>query len=199
MKTRSTPHCVRTMAAIAMIVTASCSTPASQHRVGDLQPSARRSEWRQQLQWPEACEQAFTQTREQGGPQNGVRVMRLSRGWRLVEVRCAAGAYQPSQVFVGISPTGIASAPISVPTMTFDEEGRANWSSAEEVWGTVTFAADANEITIVSLARGLGDCGSMIVYRIDTDGVITFKVAAAKGKPCDDNSQAPTSWPVVNR
>jgi hypothetical protein len=84
-----------------------------------------------------------------------------------------------------------------VPTLTFDDEGRAKWSADEEVWGTVTFAADAEEVTIVNVARGLGDCGSMIVYRIDTDGVISFRVATARGKPCDDNSQAPQSWPVL--
>jgi Protein of unknown function (DUF1176) len=114
-----------------------------------------------------------------------------------VEVRCAAGAYQPSQMFVGISPAGIASPPIAVPTLTFDDEGRAKWSTSEEVWGTVSFAADANELTIVNVARGLGDCGSMIVYRIDTAGVISFRVAAARGKPCDDNPQSPTAWPVI--
>lgn len=81
--------------------------------------------------------------------------------------------------------------------MTFDGAGRAKWETSEEVWGTVTVASDANEITIVNMARGLGDCGSLIVYRIDTNGVITFKVTTARGKPCDDNPQAPTSWPVL--
>src|SRR5262249_10593954 len=106
-------------------------------------------------------------------------------------------AYQPSQMFVGISPTGIASLPIPVRTLAFDDQGRANWSTNEEVWGTVTFADDAHELTIVNMARGLGACGSLIEYRIDVDGVITFKVATARGKPCDDNSQAPTSWPII--
>jgi hypothetical protein len=101
-------------------------------------------------------------------------------------------------MFVGISPTGMPSTPIAVPTLTFDGEGRAQWSTSEEVWGTVSLAADANELTIVNMARGLGDCGSMIVYRIDTAGVISFKVAAARGKPCDDNSQSPTAWPVIH-
>jgi uncharacterized protein DUF1176 len=197
MNTRSTRQGVWTITTIAMIVMVSCTTTTSQQRIGNLQPSARRSEWRQQLHWPQPCEQAFAQTREQRGAQSGVRVMRLSSGWRVVEVRCAAGAYQPSQMFVGISPTGIASPPISMPTVTFDDEGRAKWSTSEEVWGTVTFGAEANQVTIVNVARGLGDCGSMIVYRIDTDGVISFKVATARGKPCDDNSQAPTSWPVL--
>ena len=123
--------------------------------------------------------------------------MRLSSGWRVVEVRCAAGAYQPSQIFVGISPTGIASPPIPVRTLTLDDEGRPKWSTSEEVWGNVTFAADARELTIVNMARGVGDCGSMIVYRIDADAVISFKVAAAKGKAGDDNAQAPASWPVI--
>jgi hypothetical protein len=190
-------HCARAFTTIAMIVTVSCTTTTSQQRIGELQQSARRSEWRRQLHWPQPCEQAFARTREQRGTQSGVRVIRLSSGWRVVEVRCAAGAYQPSQMFVGISPTGIASSPIAVATLTFDDEGRAKWSASEEVWGTVTFAADADEVTIVNVARGLGDCGSMIVYRIDTDGVISFKVATARGKPCDDNSQAPQSWPVL--
>jgi hypothetical protein len=182
---------------IAMIVTVSCATTTSQPRIGDLQPSASRSEWRQQLHWPEVCEQAFGRTREQRGSQSGVRVMRLSSGWRVVEVRCAAGAYQPSQMFVGISPTGIASRPIPVQTLAFDDQGRPKWSTSEEVWGNVTFAADAHELTIVNMARGLGDCGSMIVYRIDADAVISFKAATARGKACDDKAQAPTSWPVI--
>ena len=122
--------------------------------------------------------------------------MRLSSGWRVAEVRCAEGAYQPSQMFVGISPMGIASPPIPVRTLAFDDEGHANWSMSEEVWGTVTFAVDANELTIVNMARGFGDCGSLIEYRIDADDVISFRVATARGKPCDDNSQAPTSWPL---
>jgi hypothetical protein len=111
-------------------------------------------------------------------------------------VRCANGAYQPSQLFVSVSPTGIASPPIPVRTLTFDDEGHANWSTSEAVWGTVTFAVDANELTIVNMARGFGDCGSLIEYRIDAADVINFKVATARGKPSDDNSQAPTSWPL---
>ncbi|HEX7798395.1 MAG TPA: hypothetical protein VF456_28725 [Vicinamibacterales bacterium] len=63
------------------------------------------------------------------------------------------------KLFVGISPTEIASPPIPVRTFACDGEGRANWSTSEVVWGTVTFAADADELTIVNMARGLGDCG----------------------------------------
>jgi len=199
MNTRSARHRIWAMTTIAMIVSVSCTTTTSRQRISDLQPSSSRSEWRQQLHWPQPCEQAFEQTRGPEEKQSGVRVIPLSGGWRVVEVRCAAGAYQPSQMFVGISPAGIVSPPVSVPTMTFDDEGHATWNASEEVWGTVTFASAANEVTIVNVARGLGDCGSVIAYQIDTNSVISFRVATAKGKPCDDNSQTPTSWPVVKQ
>lgn len=170
---------------------------ADHAKLSQLPPTARRSEWRQRLRWSPSCERAFSQTRAKEHAGNGLRIVRLDNGWQLIEVRCAEGAYQPSQEFFGISPSGTTTAALSVPIATFDDRGVLRWAAAEEVWGAVMLDAGRGEATIVSVSRGVGDCGTSIVYRIAAESVITLQVATARGKACDGNSQAPTSWPVI--
>jgi hypothetical protein len=195
MKTPATwARLLGTSTAIAIAIGGACADHA---KLSQLAETARRSEWRQRLRWSPSCERAFSQTRTKERPGNGLRIVRLDNGWQLIEVRCAEGAYQPSQEFFGITPSGTTTAVLSVPIATFDTRGMVRWSTAEEVWGTVTLDAVRREATVVSVSRGVGDCGTSIVYRIDAESVITLEVATARGKACDDNSQAPTSWPVI--
>ncbi|MCI0433084.1 MAG: hypothetical protein L0271_05460, partial [Gemmatimonadetes bacterium] len=59
---------------------------------------ADREAWRGVLDWPDECEQAFELTHD--GTAGGIRFHDLGEGVTLAEVRCAAGAYQGSMVFV---------------------------------------------------------------------------------------------------
>src|SRR5262249_44480481 len=100
---RITPITRASVIVIATIAMTDCIT-TDRGNVGAFQSIARRSEWRRELGWTDTCERAFRQTHGSDDARSGVRVVPLSSGWRVVEVQCAAGAYQPSQLFVGISP-----------------------------------------------------------------------------------------------
>jgi len=184
-------------AAIALSLSTACLTTSQQTTPRDRFASMPRSEWRKRLNWPQSCERAFAQTRDNSGAETGIRSFELGNGWRLIEVRCAEGAYQPSQMFIGLSPAGATTAPLIVPVVTFDDRGEPRWTNEPEAWGTVEFDDTTHQVAITNVSRGLGDCGSQVAYRINTDGVAHFDVVSARGKACDDKAQSPSAWPRI--
>src|SRR5688572_21512037 len=65
---------------------------------------ADRAAWRTALGWPDSCEQAFASTH--AGEDGGLAINVVAPGVSLVEVLCAAGAYQPSHVYVRYNEQG---------------------------------------------------------------------------------------------
>src|SRR5262245_46398212 len=77
---------------------ASASAPALTTLPARTRPD--REAWRAQLAWPEDCERAFALT--DASEDSGLVVHELEAGRMLIEVRCAAGAYQPSAVLMQV-------------------------------------------------------------------------------------------------
>jgi uncharacterized protein DUF1176 len=175
-------------------------SPGPEHsatRANPAQATSRsRAEWRQRVRWSDDCENAFSQTSSPGNG-NGVRTYGLPEGQQLLEVRCAQGAYQPSQVFAAVAPGAAAGTLLTFPVATAADTGGAQWERAQEIWGTATFDAAAARLTVVNQARGLGDCGTAVVYEPGIAGRSEVAVVSARAKPCDDSAQPPDVWPVI--
>ena len=175
-------------------------SPGSEGPAGSPNPAQTtpksRADWRQRVRWPDECENAFSQT--SGGENgSGVRTYSLPDRKQLLEVRCARGAYQPSQVFAVVAPDAVAGTLLTFPVATVADNGTAEWDHAQEVWGSATFDAATARLTMVNQARGLGDCGTAVVYELGMAGRSEVGVVSARAKPCDDNAQPPDVWPVI--
>lgn len=163
---------------------------------------ADRAAWRQVLQWPADCEDAFQASHV--GDDGGLSLAELAPQLTLVDVLCAAGAYQPSHVFLRLDERG-SSRVVSVLEFTqFDsEDGRTVALSAprSELWGEAYVAVDGRELSVLSLSRQLGDCGVWHKWAIGTEQ--PRLIAAAARLPCPSRpgtaaqmtaGDAPSGW-----
>ena len=167
---------------------------------------AQRAQWRPHLQWPDECEDAFRASH--AGDAGGINVVPLASGVSLVEVTCAAGAYQPSALRYALTEgAGGARARLLVFEVYASENGRDLALSREsEVWGESVANGAAGEIAILSLARQTADCGVWARYSLAGDQPRLLAAAArtecpaAPGTPARLSGTAPPAdWTTIPR
>jgi hypothetical protein len=141
-----------------------------------------RAGWRAALEWPADCEDAF-QASNAGTGDEGIAVNQLEPRLALIEVLCAAGAYQPSHVYVLFDERGTVSAKTVLRFSVYHtEDGRSLASSMEtELWGESVVSPQSRELSVLTVSRQLADCGIWSRYRIGTDPTL---IAAAARLPC---------------
>jgi len=128
--------------------------------------STDRARWRELLAWPAGCEDAFGLTH--APDVGGLFFHTLGEGVTLVQVACAAGAYQGSAVFVrldeNVSPP--AAKVLSFETYTSPDGAGLESAPSVELWGEVMFLASAKELTLLSVSRQMRDCGTWSRYSL---------------------------------
>lgn len=165
--------------------------PSSESSARAALTRADRDAWRARLRWPDDCEQAFEATDASGDA--GLTVHALTDGSMLVEVRCAAGAYQPSSLFIRVDGTR---SPPAATVLTFATYGSPDGETIEradstELWGEPAFLPQHQQLTLLSLARQTGDCGTWTEYTL-ADGMPMF-VALYARLPCPSTPEAPVN------
>lgn len=157
---------------------------------------ADRAPWRQALAWPADCEQAFQDSAAADAV--GIEVYPLSAGRSLVEVRCAWGAYQGSQIYYLYDETG---RPPKGQPLTFEirespDERSLVPSETREVWGLPAFDPKTGELVVLDKFRGPGDCGTLATYRFENGRP---RLALLRAKTACDGTGAdePEKWPEV--
>jgi hypothetical protein len=145
---------------------------------------AQRALWRDQLRWTAECEAAFRASH--AGDGGGVEVVELGSGMSLVEVTCAAGAYQPSVLRFTLTDHGTDAGfvPLSFPVYASDDGRTLRLAQETEVWGDSAVSSGTSEIAILTLARQTGDCGVWARYSL-TAGQPRLVAAAARVR-CPD-------------
>jgi hypothetical protein len=142
---------------------------------------ADRTAWRARLHWPDDCEGAFEATDVGGG--SGLEIHALADGSTLVQIRCAAGAYQPSQLVMRTIDARPSVASILTFTTWESADGESlEQTESEEVWGELTYLPEAQELTLLTLSRQTGDCGTWAEYRL-ADGNPKLEALYAR-MPC---------------
>ena len=135
-------------------------------------------------------------------------VVPLGSGVSLVEVTCAAGAYQPSALRYALNEdAGGARARLLVFEVYASENGRDLTLSREsEVWGESVANGAAAEIAILSLARQTADCGVWARYSLAGDQPRLLAAAARTECPAAPGTAArlsgtapPADWPTIPR
>ena len=154
---------------------------ASEQRPG-YATAGDRARWFERLHWPAECEDAFARTRltDDGGleahsPQPGIST---------VIVRCAVGAYQPTSIVLRLderSTTPVATV-LEFPAFESLDGRTLAPARVTELAGEIAALDAGNTLTVLSLARQLGDCGTWARYRI-ADGAPVL-VAFAARVPC---------------
>ena len=167
---------------------------------------ADRTAWRQVLRWPPDCEEAFAGSH--AGDDGGLTFTELAPRLTLVDVLCAAGAYQPSHVFLRLDERGSSRVVSVLEFARFEsDDGRTVALSApqRELWGEAYVTADRRELSVLSLSRQLGDCGVWHRWAIDTEQ--PRLVSAAARLPCPSRpgdaaqmiaGDAPSGWRRVS-
>jgi hypothetical protein len=128
----------------------------------------------------------------------GVAVYALSPGRTLVEVRCAWGAYQGSQLYYLYDE---ARQPARGEPLTFEirespDETSLVASQTPEVWGLPSFDSRTGQLEVLNKFRGPGDCGTLAAYRF-VDGRPRLARLRAKTACDGKGAEEPEKWPEV--
>lgn len=158
------------------------------------------------LMWPDECEDAFQASH--AGDAGGIRVVRLGPGVSLVEVTCAAGAYQPSTMRFTLAEdaSGARIKPLTFPVYTSENGRDLTLSHETDVWGDSVVNGPAAEIVILSLARQTADCGVWARYSLAGDQPRLLAAAARTRCPAAPGPAAslsgsgpPAGWTAITR
>jgi hypothetical protein len=187
---------------------AGCLTARHQERLKELtertaeaaaKDQAERARLRAMLGWPEDCEDSFRDLLSRNSlAGTGVTAHALGEGRTLYCVQCELAAYQ--EVFMAVlqdTPDGPGRV-LSFPLYDRDG-GKINRSEDTSLAGWPEFNEATKTLAVFYKARGIGDCGSYVVYAFPTRGAP--KVVEARARGCSDTSPQkdlePTRWPLV--
>lgn len=125
-----------------------------------------RAAWRARLRWPDGCEQAFQASRATGDA--GLVFMPVAAGVSVVQVLCAAGAYQPSFVYIRYDETAAppASTLLEFATYRSPDGTTLEPAVATELPGEAFLDAGARELAVLNLFRQTADCGVWTRYSL---------------------------------
>lgn len=163
-----------------------------------------RARWKPVLRWPDACEEAFQASH--AGDDGGIAFHRLAPGLATVSIVCAAGSYQPSQVFLRLDERGsspIASV-LAFPVYRSDDGVHVEETRDAEIAGEAVFSPDGREVSVLALSRQIGDCGIWTRYAIGSEQPRITAAAArlpcpeAPGDPAEATpGHAPSGWAPI--
>ena len=165
----------------ALLLLAGCQKPTSV----ELPPVDDRTAWRQLLKWSNDCEESFQAT---GSGRSGIQSFPLTGDRRLIEVACAAGAYQGSQEYFLLH--GSAARPLKFRVV---EDGKLK--DATEITGLAEFDVKTGELKVHNRYRGLGDCGSYAIYTFPGDEA-RVKELREKAECDGEGAEHPERWPL---
>ena len=93
----------------------------------------------------------------------------LGRGRRLFLIQCNQAAYQSAYVAMETEAEGGPARLLRFPTADA-EGGKITRRLDDSLLGNPEFNAAARTLTILTKARGVGDCGAYAVYGFETPG-----------------------------
>lgn len=171
---------MRIALAVVLLITG-CRQPAAV----ELPPVENRSAWRGLLKWSNDCEEAFQAT---ASGRSGMQSFSLGDNRRLIEVACAAGAYQGSQEYFLLH--GTQAQPLK---FTVVEDG--NLREATEITGLAEFDEANGVLKVHNRYRGPGDCGSYAIYSF-TEAGAQVKELREKAECDGEGAEHPEQWPL---
>jgi Protein of unknown function (DUF1176) len=170
--------------------------------VKDPLPQADRAGLQAILKWPQECEQDHhAAVRALELPDARVRFFDLGGRRYLIEVGCARAAYQEVYRYFLLDESGpsVRARAFKLPTFTPDASGQWQSAELEEIAGETSFDVKRKLLTVMTRARGLGDCGTRALYSVDLKAG-RLVLTDLWGRDCDgepDKAPPPDQWPRV--
>ncbi len=156
------------------------------------------------LHWPKDCEDSFRETfaAAPDGPglplrDTGVERHDLGDGRTLFLVQCDQAAYQGVYVAMETSP-GDGPAKLLRFPMADADGGRIVRREDDSLVGDMQYNEADKTLTVLSKARGVGDCGSYAVYGFDAAGKPTARELRVRECPKKAGPYLPPErWPLA--
>ena len=166
----------------------------------------QRAALQQKLHWPKDCEDTFRDTFGGGtdGPglplrDTGVERHDLGNGRTLFLVQCDQAAYQGVYAAMETGPGDGPARLLRFPTADADG-GRVIRREDDSLVGDMQFDETNKTLTVLTKARGVGDCGSYAVYGFDAAGKPAVRELRARECPKKAGPYLPPErWPLVGR
>lgn len=166
----------------------------------------QRAALQQKLHWPKDCEDTFRDTFGGGtdGPglplrDTGVERHDLGNGRTLYLVQCDQAAYQGVYAAMETGPGDGPARLLRFPTADADG-GRVIRREDDSLVGDMQFDETNKTLTVLTKARGVGDCGSYAVYGFDAAGKPAVRELRARECPKKAGPYLPPErWPLVGR
>ena len=161
---------------------------------------ADRGVWHKLLRWSDDCESAFQQTYAKEN-YAGLEFYPLGKRKYLAEVTCYSGAYQPGQQFIYYDETKPSARLLKFKLYDREINGRVTSYYETEISGFATFDRKKKDLRVFSKARGIGDCGSVVIYRFPNGHPVARE---ARAQACYDAPSKirfvdPDHWPRVKK
>jgi hypothetical protein len=175
---------------VVIIATIGCRT--DQQMASKLPARNNRAAWRQFLKWSDSCEEGFQYPDKN---YSGIEIYRLDPARDLVQVTCTLGAYQGYQFYYLVERGArLQSQLLSFAVVESSEDGKVEEHQTFELWGTPAFDARTHTLKVLNRLRGLGDCGTLAVYRFSKR---TVRLVSLRIKlECDGKGgEDPEHWP----
>ena len=182
-----------------------CASVCSAQVPNKINPTvADRAAWQKVLSWPIALEEQWQSSRTNNSPErSGLAFHSLGRGNYLVAIEVLESSYQPRYLFMHYSESG-KTRPRILKLKTYegddDDASKVHTRLMTEVEGIVSFDDAKKQLVIQTMGRGIGDCGSLVRYKITPTRTIP---AEARVHACfDDYSLGitdPLRWRRVKR
>nr|HML56486.1 DUF1176 domain-containing protein [Solidesulfovibrio magneticus] len=158
------------------------------------------------LRWPKDCEESFRETfaAAPDGPglplrDTGVQRHDLGDGRTLYLVQCDQAAYQGVYAAMETGPGDGPAKLLRFPTADADG-GRVIRREDDSLVGDMQFDETNKTLTVLTKARGVGDCGSYAVYGFDAAGKPAVRELRARECPKKAGPYLPPErWPLVGR
>ena len=158
------------------------------------------------LHWPKDCEESFRETfaAAPDGPglplrDTGVQRHDLGDGRTLYLVQCDQAAYQGIYAAMETGPGDGPAKLLRFPTADADG-GRVIRREDDSLVGDMQFDETNKTLTVLTKARGVGDCGSYAVYGFDAAGKPAARELRARECPKKAGPYLPPErWPLVGR
>jgi len=157
---------------------------------------ADRKAWYQILKWPKEYEDDFDAGLGADKEKGWLKFYHLSPRQYLVEVQCQMFAYQAGFVYLFYDE---AATPPSSRVLNFEtisgEKGKQVQGQETLLVGFPEFDPARRELSVWQKGRGLGDCGTWALHRLE-DGRAALKEFRAK-ENCDGKYVDPKKYPRI--
>ena len=169
---------------------------------------AKRIALHKRLQWSDDCEEDFedfitsSYATDDDQKNLGIAIYPLDGKTRLATVKCSSATYQDNFIVMLYEEDAKGPGrPLTFKYYDRDPSGKVEVRETKDGSGQVEFDPKKKTLSVLSLAKGTGECGSLTVYGFEGGKA---HVLSARAQACFDDGRTstevePEQWPLVQK